>query len=197
MMDSEPAVVQKHHSWKAPCWPRFYHPGPATILSIILILILITLLIRVLSQLLRQRLNHQRCLIPITETPLHDANPTIYTSFPSLKRKPFTPEPSPTATPNGTINSAFQADFEVRQLLYPATAERLPLYNARNPRGSVYNTFQIPAPHCTRLKNSRSMMEFNDGSPLEIGSEKEVKKKSKTLHWHGENRLNTAWAWML
>lgn len=195
-MDSAPAGVQKHQRWPSPNWPRFFHPGPATIISIILILILIFLLFRVLSQLLRQRLTHQRCLIPITETPC-DTNPSIYTSFPKLKSPLFTPEPSRPATPHSTPNSTIQADFEVRQLLFPATAERLPLYGARNPRGSIYNTFQIPGPQTTRLKNSRSMVEFNDGNPLRAGLEKEGKKKSKTIHWHGVNRLNTAWGWMV
>ncbi|KAF7546277.1 hypothetical protein G7046_g9342 [Stylonectria norvegica] len=86
---------------------------------------------------------------------------------------------------------------ETRQLLLPPDCadpgERLPLHHG-HARGPVYDTFQIAPPHATRLKVSRSMMELNGGGPLEMTDED--RRKSKTVHWHGVNRLNTAWGWM-
>ncbi|KPM34537.1 hypothetical protein AK830_g12036 [Neonectria ditissima] len=95
-----------------------------------------------------------------------------------------------------------ELEVETRQLLFNGRAaadERMPLRNPQTTRvrGSLYDTFQTPAPHAARLKFSRSMMELNGGNPLGSGEDKDGAKKAKTIHWHGVNRLNTAWAWML
>lgn len=186
IMDPPTEPTSQHsHCTHTACWPRFAHPTWAPILSIILILLLISLLLYHLSQLLHARLTRRRTHVHVTGTPTGTARST-YTSF------SYKPPASPTL--DLPVVSQLQADHQVQQLLFPATTERLPLYNTRTPRGSLYHTFQIPAPHTMRLKNSRSMVEFNGGNPLDPGVDK--KKKSKTIHWHGVNRLNTAWAWM-
>lgn len=176
-MDPHPTTIHHRPCKHKACWPHFAHPTWAPILSIILILLLISTLLYHLSTHLHRRLTHRRNRI-LTTT----AARSTYTSF------AYKAPPPPSPTPQ------LQADHQVQQLLFPASTERLPLYNTRTPRGSLYQTFQIPPPHATRLKNSRSMVEFNGGDPLDVGVER--KKKSKTIHWHGVNRLNTAWGWM-
>ncbi|KAK7431453.1 hypothetical protein QQZ08_001943 [Neonectria magnoliae] len=149
-------------------WPQFCHPAPATIVALAIVLLLVFIFVSILWQLAEHRLAQRRGFVPGPVAP--------------------------------SQHSTSRLEIETRQLLFSnraATSERMPLCNPQNKRGSLYNTFQIPAPHTTRLKFSRSMMELNGGNPLGSGEDKDGAKKAKTIHWHGVNRLNTAWAWML
>lgn len=162
-----PQRLQQPPSW---AWPQFRHPAPATIIALALILLLVSVFVSILWQLAECRLAQRRGFV------LDPAAPFL----------------RPTS----------EVEIETRQLLFgecAATGERMPLCNPQSTRvrGSLYNTFQIPAPHATRLKFSRSMMELNGGNPLGSGEDKDGARKAKTIHWHGVNRLNTAWAWML
>lgn len=160
------------------------HPYPATVFAIAIILIVVSLFISILRQLLERRLSQRRGWFLDTTYP--PPSPTTSSSGSSKRKK------------EKKIRPISECEIESRQLLFTNTVrqgERVPLRNP-NERGSLYDTFQLPGPHASKLKPARSMMELNGGSPLEGMAEKEGKKKAKTIHWHGVNRLNTAWGWM-
>ncbi|KAF5018362.1 hypothetical protein F66182_9662 [Fusarium sp. NRRL 66182] len=171
-MDHDPALIRASQTRK------FQHshslfPSPATIIAIAIVLLVVSVFISVLHQLLERRLAERRGWFLTTACPSD-----------SHRKK----------TDNQPIS---EREIEARQHLFgeaPLIGEQTPLRDP-NERGSLYDTFQQPAPHALKLKNARSMMEFNGGHPLE-GQDEKGHKKAKTIHWHGVNRLNTAWGWM-
>ncbi|KAI5463324.1 hypothetical protein BGZ63DRAFT_402644 [Mariannaea sp. PMI_226] len=182
--------IQSQPSWE---WPEFRHPAPVTIASLALVLILVSISASLVWQIVRLRLAQRRGFILVSQQV--DTEPLTqhqHKQYPIDTRKMFRP-----------ISTTSELEIETRQLLFPdraTMAERMPLCAAsssRGARGSLYDTFQIPHPHATRLKCSRSMMELNGGDPLEDGDDNKADpQKAKTIHWHGVNKLNTAWAWM-
>ncbi|KAF7550267.1 hypothetical protein G7Z17_g5819 [Cylindrodendrum hubeiense] len=173
-------LQQQPPSW---AWPEFRHPAPATIAALALILVLISIFLSILWQLLQRHLAQRDGFVLDAQSPAAPPNDPG-------ANKPFRP-----------TSLTSELEIETRQLLFSeraTTGERMPLCNPHSARarGSLYDTFQMPPPHTTRLKYSRSMMELNGGDPLADGDDKDGAKKAKTIHWHGVNRLNTAWAWM-
>lgn len=167
-------------SW---AWLEFRHPAPATIAALVLILVLVSIFLSILWQLLHRRLSQRDGFILDAQ---HSA---------------AAPDGGPGANPFRPTSLTSELEIETRQLLFSeraSTNERMPLCNPQSARarGSLYDTFQMPPPPATRLKFSRSMMELNGGDPLGEGDDKDGAKRAKTIHWHGVNRLNTAWAWM-
>lgn len=167
-------------SW---AWPEFRHPAPATIAALVLILVLVSLFLSILWQILQRHLAQRAGFIL-------DAQHSAAASDGGPGAKSFRP-----------TSLTSELEIETRQLLFgerASTGERMPLCNPQSTRarGSLYDTFQMSPPHTTRLKFSRSMMELNGGEPLGDGNDKDGAKRAKTIHWHGVNRLNTAWAWM-
>lgn len=163
------------------------HPYPATVIAIAIVLAVVSLFISIIRQILERRLSQRRGWFLDTTYP--PPSPTTSSSGGSSRRSKKTKERK--------ARPVSEREIEYRQLLFTDAArqgERVPL---RNPdeRGSLYDTFQLPGPHASKLKPARSMMELNGGSPLEGVGEKQ-QKKAKTIHWHGVNRLNTAWGWM-
>lgn len=168
-------AVSTPTAWQ-PSWPEFYHPSPATLLGIAFVLVTVVVLVVTLARTLHRRVSRHRSAGFVVTAPSASANGARPTSLTS------------------------ELEIESRQLLFPDRAEvgeRLPLNGPPPPlRGSVYDTFHIPPPpHGTRLKASRSMMEIGAGGPLGAPPKNHA-KKSKTIHWHGVNQLNTAWGWM-
>ncbi|UPK96437.1 hypothetical protein LCI18_007372 [Fusarium solani-melongenae] len=180
--DSVSAKPPRH--WQPqppPSWPGLGRPAPATIVAMAIILLVISIFISVLRQLLERRLAQRRGWF--LETP-SAPSPTIKTK--RMKKG------------DRKVRPISELEIEGRQLLFTDTVtpgERVPLRDP-NARGSLYDTFQLPTEHASRLKHARSMMELNGGNPLEGADEKDGSKKAKTIHLHGVNRLNTAWAWM-
>ncbi|RGP73043.1 signal recognition particle subunit srp68 [Fusarium sporotrichioides] len=164
------------------------HPYPATVIAFVFILIVVSLFISILRQLLERRLSQRRGWFLNTTYP--PPSPAASSSGGSSRRSKKAKEQK------GRPIS--ECEIESRQLLFPDASRREERVPLRNPdeRGSLYDTFQLPGPHASKLKPARSMMELNGGSPLEGMGEKEGQKKAKTIHWHGVNRLNTAWGWM-
>ncbi|CAM1511420.1 Fc.00g089330.m01.CDS01 [Cosmosporella sp. VM-42] len=188
-MAPKPVTLSMPQQREPPPWPHSHHFCTATILAIAIVVFTIALLLRLLTQLLRNHHARRNGFVLTTGSNRRSYSYTTINHNTNPIFRPKTRRPRPTS----------YAELEARQLLFPPTdtallGERLPLYNPQTTRGSLYNTFQIPPPHTTRLKGSRSMMEFNSGNPLDVGP-KDL-KKSKTIHWHGVNRLNTAWGWM-
>jgi hypothetical protein len=186
-MDQGPVLKSSLMDWQ-PEPATSMHPYPATVIAIVFILAVVSLFISILRQLLERRLSQRRGWFLNTTYP--PPSPTASSSGGSSRRSKKTKEQK--------IRPISECEIESRQLLFSDTAcreERVPL---RNPdeRGSLYDTFQLPGPHASKLKPARSMMELNGGSPLEGMGEKEGQRKAKTIHWHGVNRLNTAWGWM-
>ncbi|EKJ78953.1 hypothetical protein FPSE_00920 [Fusarium pseudograminearum CS3096] len=155
------------------------HPYPATVIAFIFILIVVSLFISILRQLLERRLSQRRGWFLNTTYP--PPSPAASSSGGSSRRSKKVKEQK--------TRPISECEIESRQLLFSDAADRAE-------RGSLYDTFQLPGPHASKLKPARSMMELNGGSPLEGAEEKEGQKKAKTIHWHGVNRLNTAWGWM-
>ncbi|KAH7149982.1 hypothetical protein B0J13DRAFT_280127 [Dactylonectria estremocensis] len=172
---------QQPPSW---AWPEFCHPAPTTIVALGLILVLISIFISILWQLLQHHLAQRHGFVLDAQNPAAAPDESLNT------KKAFRPT---------SLTSELQ--METRQLLFSeraTTGERMPLCDPKSThaRGSLYDTFQLPPPHATRLKCSQSMMELHGGDPLGEGEDKNGARKAKTIHWHGVNRLNTAWAWM-
>ncbi|KAM5348084.1 hypothetical protein ACJ41O_007908 [Fusarium nematophilum] len=186
LMDNCSTTARPPPDWRRQppaSWPTFRSPSPATIIAIALILLIVSLFLSVLRELLARRLAQRRGWFLAT-TYTHSPLP------PSSSSRDGDDDQKP--------RPVSEVEIEARQLLFADPAllgERLPLRNP-NTRGPLYDTFQLPDPHASRLKYSRSMMELNGGNPLQGSDEKEGAKKAKTIHWHGVNRLNTAWAWM-
>lgn len=183
-MDHDTVSANPPWHWQPqppPKWPGLGCPAPATIVAMGIILLVISIFISVLRQLLERRLAQRRgWFLEIPSAPY----PTATT-----KRK---------KKDERKVRPVSELEIEGRQLLFPdrvTPGERVPLRNP-NARGSLYDTFQLPTEHASRLKHARSMMELNGGNPLEGADEKDGSKKAKTIHLHGVNRLNTAWAWM-
>ncbi|KAH7160813.1 hypothetical protein EDB81DRAFT_327498 [Dactylonectria macrodidyma] len=179
-----PGLQHLHQQPPSWAWPEFGHPAPATIAAMGLILVLVSIFISILWQLLQGHLAQRDGFV------LDAQNPAAAPDEGPDSKKPLRP-----------VSLTSEAEIETRQLLFSeraATGERMPLCDAQSTRarGSLYDTFQMPPPHATRLKCSQSMMELNGGDPLGDGEDKNGAKKAKTIHWHGVNRLNTAWAWM-
>ncbi|KAF4965752.1 hypothetical protein FSARC_6482 [Fusarium sarcochroum] len=167
------------------------HPYPATIIAIAIVLLVVSLFVSVLRQILERRLSQRRGWFLDTTYPPPSPSPSSSGSSSGSRRTKKT-------TNDQKTRPVSELEIESRQLLFTDTArrgERVPLQDP-NERGSLYDTFQLPGPHASKLKPARSMMELNGGSPLERTSEKDGQKKAKTIHWHGVNRLNTAWGWM-
>ncbi|KLO95981.1 uncharacterized protein FFB20_10113 [Fusarium fujikuroi] len=186
-MDQDPALETPSRDWH----PKHtsIHPYPATIIAIIVVLAVVSLFVSILRQLLERRLSQRRGWFFDTTYP--PPSPTPSSSGGSSRR-------SKKKRNEQKVRPVSEVEIESRQLLFADTAfrgERVPLQNP-NERVSLYHTFQLPAPHTSRLKPARSMMELNGGNPLESVGDKEEQKKAKTIHWHGVNRLNTAWGWM-
>lgn len=179
-----PQGWQSRHS---PPWPGLGRPAPATVASMAIILVVVSIFISVLRQLLERRLALRRGWF--LETP---SSPPPPPPLPATTRAKRSKNHGQNARPVSEL------EIEGRQLLFTDTAspgERVPLRDP-NARGSLYDTFQLPREHASRLKPARSMMELNGGDPLQGADEKDGSKKAKTIHLHGVNRLNTAWAWM-
>lgn len=164
------------------------HPYPATVIAFIFILIVVSLFISILRQLLERRLSQRRGWFLNTTYP--PPSPAASSSGGSSRRSKKAKEQK--------TRPISECEIESRQFLFSDAADRTERVPLRKPdeRGSLYDTFQLPGPHASKLKPARSMMELNGGSPLEGAEEKEGQKKAKTIHWHGVNRLNTAWGWM-
>lgn len=191
------------HPHPHPSWPGFGSPAPAALLAIAIVLLTVSFLISLLRQVLVRRVSQRRGWLFTTIYP--PSLPSLSSYDDSSKRSN-----SKTRNKNNNINNVLpvseigteacrQQQQQRRQLLVqqPVLSVRHHLLANTNARGSLYDTFQVPAaPHASRLKFSRSMMELNGGSSLEAADEKGGVKKAKTIHWHGINRLNTAWAWM-
>ncbi|KAF5002540.1 hypothetical protein FDECE_10604 [Fusarium decemcellulare] len=163
------------------------HAAPAAIIAIAIVLAIVSLLVSVLRQVLEQRLIQRRGWFLATIHP-----PSSPPSSSSSKRT------TQYERSDFQVRPISAAEIEARQLLFtdPApSGERLPLRDP-NMRGSLYDTFQIPKPHEPRLNHARSMMELNGVYPSRGVDEKGAANKAKTIHWHGVNSLNTAWAWM-
>ncbi|KAL6914048.1 hypothetical protein FSHL1_011721 [Fusarium sambucinum] len=162
------------------------HPYPATVIAFVFILIIVSLFISILRQLLERRLSQRRGWFLNTTYPPSQA---ASSSGGSSRRSKKTKEQK--------VRPISECEIESRQLLFPDASHREERVPLRNPdeRGSLYDTFQLPGSHASKLKPARSMMELNGGSPLE-GLEQKEGQKAKTIHWHGVNRLNTAWGWM-
>ncbi|KAF4979942.1 hypothetical protein FZEAL_3953 [Fusarium zealandicum] len=188
-MVHNPAIIEPPQGWRRQpraSWPELRHPAPATIIAFAIILLVVSLFVSILCQLLERRVAQRRGWFLTTTCP---PTPSPSGSRRS-KKKHRRDEPK--------VRPVSDFEIEARQLLFADTAllgERVPLRDP-NARGSLYNTFQLPGTHASRLKYSQSTMELNGGKPLEGVNEKKEAKKAKTIHWHGVNRLNTAWAWM-
>ncbi|EXK32246.1 hypothetical protein FOXG_19829 [Fusarium oxysporum f. sp. lycopersici 4287] len=190
MMDEDPALETPSRGWH----PKHtsIHPYPATIIALIIVLAVVSLFVSILRQLLERRLSQRRGWFLNTTYPPPSPTPSSSVGSSRSSRR------SKKKTNEQKVRPVSEVEIESRQLLFADTAfrgERVPLQNP-NERGSLYDTFLLPAPHASRLKPARSMMELNGGSPLESVGGKEGQKKAKTIHWHGVNRLNTAWGWM-
>lgn len=65
------------------------------------------------------------------------------------------------------------------------------------PRSSVYTALPDSDTGCSRhdpFRHTRSMAELSTHSLIPpLGKDP---KKTKTIHWHGINQLNTTWGWM-
>ena len=182
-MDNNPVPQSSPKDWQSEPSSKM-HPYPATVFAIAIILVVVSLFISILRQLLERRLSQRRGWFLDTTYP--PPSSTTSSSGSSKRKK------------EKKIRPISECEIESRQILFTNTVrqgERVPLRNP-NERGSLYDTFQLPGPHASKLKPARSMMELNGGSPLEGMTEKEGQKKAKTIHWHGVNRLNTAWGWM-
>jgi hypothetical protein len=185
-MDNNPVPQSSPKGWQRDPSTSM-HPYTATVFAIAIILVVVSLFISILRQLLERRLSQRRGWFLDTTYP--PSSPTSSSSGSSRRSK---------TKKEKKIRPISECEIESRQLLFTDTVrqgERVPLRNP-NERGSLYNTFQLPSPHASKLRPARSMMELNGGSPLEGIAEKEGQKKAKTIHWHGVNRLNTAWGWM-
>ncbi|KAH6895473.1 hypothetical protein B0T10DRAFT_217641 [Thelonectria olida] len=173
-------------------WPEFWHPALITIAALTLILVLLSILVSILWQLVCLHVTQRRGFVLVDQRHYADVKRA---SCQHEHDRHHLVEPK---QPYRPISQTCRLEIETaRQLLAGdgATAgERMPLCSGG--RGSLYDTFQVPSPHAARLKFSQSMMELNGGSPLEGDNDKNGVKKAKTIHWHGVNRLNTAWAWM-
>ncbi|KAH7238302.1 hypothetical protein BKA59DRAFT_241707 [Fusarium tricinctum] len=185
LMDHYSASISPVQTWRTK-HSSSIHSNPATIIAIAIVLAVVALFISIVRQLLERRLSQRRGWFLNTTYP--PPSPTSSSAGGSSKRSRKTTVQGP--------RPVSDVEIESRQLLFTDTirrGERVPLQNP-NERGSLYDTFQLPGPHASKLKPARSMMELNGGSPLE--GDKEGQKKAKTIHWHGVNRLNTAWGWM-
>ncbi|QGI60123.1 hypothetical protein CEK27_004094 [Fusarium fujikuroi] len=180
-MDQDPALETPSRDWH----PKHtsIHPYPATIIAIIVVLAVVSLFVSILRQLLERRLSQRRGWFFDTTYP--PPSPTPSSSGGSSRR-------SKKKRNEQKVRPVSEVEIESRQLLFADTAfrgERVPLQNP-NERVSLYHTFQLPAPHTSRLKPARSMMELNGGNPLESVGDKEEQKKAKTIHWHGARDLS-------
>ncbi|RSL96545.1 hypothetical protein CEP52_011423 [Fusarium oligoseptatum] len=173
-MDHDPVRPKPPQDWQPQppsSWPGLGCPAPATIIAIAIILLVISIFISILRQLLERRLAQRRGWFLEDPTTPHSPA-TTKTKHKQDDRK---------------VRPVSELEIEGRQLLFPDTArpgERVPLRDP-NARGSLYDTFQLPTEHASRLKHARSMMELNGGNPLEGVDEKDGSKKAKTIHLHG------------
>ncbi|CCT65069.1 uncharacterized protein FFUJ_04993 [Fusarium fujikuroi IMI 58289] len=153
-MDQDPALETPSRDWH----PKHtsIHPYPATIIAIIVVLAVVSLFVSILRQLLERRLSQRRGWFFDTTYP--PPSPTPSSSGGSSRR-------SKKKRNEQKVRPVSEVEIESRQLLFADTAfrgERVPLQNP-NERVSLYHTFQLPAPHTSRLKPARSMMELNGG----------------------------------